>query len=62
MKAACKLSADNGITKLKTHAAWLKADHPDASPTLLEGLGETFMVSKLGLTPALIRGLDDQHH
>lgn len=42
MKAACKLSADNGITKLKTHAAWLKADHPDASPTLLVGPGETF--------------------
>jgi putative transposase len=57
MKAAYKLPADDGIAKLKTHAAWLKADHPDASAALLEGLEETFTVNKLGLTPALMRGL-----
>ncbi len=57
MKAAYKLSTDDGIAKLKTHAAWLKADYPDASAALLEGLEETFTVNKLGLTPALMRGL-----
>ena len=52
-----KLPAKEGIAKLKTHAAWLKADYPDASAALLEGLEETFTVNELGLTPALMRGL-----
>jgi len=57
MKAAYKLPAKEGMAKLKTHAAWLKADYPDASAALLEGLEETFTVNELGLTPALMRGL-----
>jgi putative transposase len=57
MKAAYKLPAKEGMAKLKTHAAWLKADYPDASAALLEGLEETFTVNQLGLTPALMRGL-----
>ncbi len=57
MKAACKLPARDGMAKLKTHAAWLQSDHPDASASLLEGLAQTFTVNELGLTPALMRGL-----
>ncbi len=57
MKAAYKLPARDGMAKLKTHAAWLQSNHPDASASLLEGLEETFTVNELGLTPALMRGL-----
>jgi putative transposase len=35
MKAAYKLPAKEGMVKLKTHAAWLKTEHPDASAALL---------------------------
>lgn len=57
IKAAYKLPANQGMARLKTQAAWLKADYPDAAASLLEGMEETFTVNKLGLTPALIRSL-----
>jgi putative transposase len=57
MKAAYKLPEKDGLAKLKTQAAWLKTQYPDASASLLEGLEETFTVNRLGLTPALMRCL-----
>ncbi|MEX3583214.1 MAG: transposase, partial [Burkholderia sp.] len=57
MRAAYKLPADDGLVRLKTQAAWLKIDHPDATASLLEGLEETFTVNRLDLTPRLIRSL-----
>jgi putative transposase len=57
MKAAYKLPEKEGLAKLKTQAAWLKTEYPDAAASLLEGLEETFTVNRLGLTPALMRCL-----
>ena len=52
-----KLSAEKGLARIKTQAAWLAKDYPDAAASLLEGLEETFTVNELGLTPALMRCL-----
>lgn len=57
MKAAYKLPAEKGLARIKTQAAWLAKDYPDAAASLLEGLEETFTVNELGLTPALMRCL-----
>ena len=57
MKAAYKLPAEKGLARIKTQAAWLEKDYPDAAASLLEGLEETFTVNELGLTPALMRCL-----
>jgi hypothetical protein len=45
------------MAKLKQQAKWLQAENPDAAASLLEGLEETFTVSRLKLTPALMRCL-----
>ena len=39
-----------GIQKLKVHAKHLKAQHPDAAASLLEGLEELFTINRLGVT------------
>lgn len=57
MRAAYKLAPKAGMAKLRQQAAWLKAEHPDAAASLLEGLEEIFTVNRLGLTPALVRCL-----
>jgi hypothetical protein len=57
LKAAYKLPEKEGLAKLKTQAAWLKTEYPDAAASLLEGLEETFTVNRLGLSPALMRCL-----
>lgn len=57
MRAAYQLSAKEGMAKLRQQASWLKAEHPDAAASLLEGLEEIFTVNRLGLTPALTRCL-----
>lgn len=57
MQAAYKLPEKEGIAKLKQQASWLKAEHPDAAASLLEGLEETFTVNRLKLTPSLMRCL-----
>jgi len=57
MHAAYKLPDKEGMAKLKQHAKWLQAQHPDAAASLLEGLEETFTVNRLKLTPALMRCL-----
>lgn len=58
MRAAFQApQAKEGMAKLKTHAGWLKTEHPDATASLLEGLEEMFTVNRLGLTPLLVRSL-----
>jgi len=57
MKAAHKLDADEGIGKLKQQARWLQTEYPSAAASLLEGLEETFTISRLGLPPKLRRCL-----
>jgi len=57
MTQALKDDADAGIQKLKAHAKHLKAQHPDAAASLLEGLEELFTINRLGLTGELARCL-----
>ena len=57
MTQALKGDADAGIQKLKAHAQHLKAQHPDAAASLLEGLEELFTINRLGVTGELARCL-----
>lgn len=57
MTQALKGDADVGIQKLKAHAKHLKAQHPDAAASLLEGLEELFTINRLGVTGELARCL-----
>ena len=57
MRAAYKLEADEGMSKLKQQARWLHSEHPSAATSLLEGLHETFTINRLGLPPKLRRCL-----
>ena len=57
MVQALKGDANAGITKLKAHANHLKAQHPDAAASLLEGLEELFTINRLGVTGELARCL-----
>ena len=49
--------ADTGLAQAKRLADQLRADHPDAAASLLEGLEEMFTVARLGITGALRRSL-----
>ncbi len=57
MAQALKGDADAGIVKLTAHAKHLKAQHPDAAASLLEGLTELFTINRLGVTGELARCL-----
>ena len=57
MAQALKGDADAGIQKLKAHAKHLKAQHPDAAASLLEGLEELFTINRLGVSGELARCL-----
>jgi putative transposase len=57
MRAAYKLPYKEGLARLKTQAAWLQKEHPQAAASLLEGLEETFTVNRLGLTATLMKCL-----
>lgn len=57
MRAAYKLDAEQGISRLKQLASELEVGHPDAARSLLEGLEESFTVSRLGLPPLLVLSL-----
>ena len=57
MAQALKGDAEVGIEKLKAHAKHLKAQHPDAAASLLEGLEELFTINRLGVTGELARCL-----
>ena len=57
MVQAFKGDAQAGVVKLKSHAKHLKAQHPDAAASLLEGLEELFTINRLGVTGELARCL-----
>ena len=57
MKAAFKLSADEGMKRLETLAESLSREYPDAAASLREGLWEMFTVIRLGLPKVLCRSL-----
>ena len=57
MSQAFKGDPEAGVQKLKTHAKHLKAQHPDAAASLLEGLEELFTINRLGVTGELARCL-----
>ena len=57
MTQALKGDADTGIKRLKAHAQHLRAQHPDAAASLLEGLEELFTLNRLGVTGELARCL-----
>ena len=57
LRAAYKLPYKEGLARLKTQAAWLQKEHPQAAASLLEGLEETFTVNRLGLTATLMKCL-----
>ena len=57
MAQAFKGEAEAGIHKLRAHAKHLKAQHPDAASSLLEGLEELFTINRLGVTGELARCL-----
>lgn len=57
MKQAFKLDAPRGKQRLKELAKDLKAQHPDAAASVLEGLDEMFTITDLGITGELARCL-----
>jgi transposase-like protein len=57
MKAAFRLSADEGIRRLEKQAQWLEREYPSAAASLREGLDELFTVNRLELSPSLSRCL-----
>lgn len=57
MKAAWKLSADEGKMRIKTFAESIARQYPDAASSALEGLDEMFTVNRLGLPKELCRTL-----
>lgn len=57
MKQAFKLDTTAGKLRLKELARSLKAQHPDAAASVLEGLDEMFTITELGITGELARCL-----
>ena len=57
MTQAFKLDATKGQQKLKELARQLRAQHPDAAASVLEGLAEMFTITQLGVTGELARCL-----
>lgn len=57
LKAAFKLEADDGTSKIEQYASWLERDWPAAAASLREGLSELFTINRLGLPSALRRCL-----
>lgn len=57
MKAAFKLSAEDGIKRLETLASWFDREYPGAAASLREGLEEMFTINRLSLPTSLRRSL-----
>jgi len=57
MRAAWKLSEPEGIAKMKLLAKELEVAYPDAARSVMEGLEDTFTITRLGLPPMLIASL-----
>lgn len=57
IRGAYKLPYKEGLARLKTQAAWLEKQYPQAAASLLEGLEETFTVNRLSLPGSLAKCL-----
>jgi len=57
IRAAWKLDAKDGMTRLRKLAEWLREDYPDAAGSLLEGMEECFTINRLQVPPSLHRCL-----
>jgi len=57
MRAAFKLSAEEGMKRLETLASWFDREYPGAAASLREGLEEMFTINRLGLPASLRRSL-----
>ncbi len=57
LRAAWKLTAKEGMARIKKLAAWLDTSYPSAASSLLEGLEECFTINRLDIPPALHRCL-----
>jgi putative transposase len=57
MRAAWKLSEPEGTAKMKQLAKELEVSYPDAARSVMEGLEETFTITRLQLPPMLIASL-----
>ena len=57
IRSAYKLPYKEGLARLKTQAAWLEKQYPQATASLLEGLEETFTINRLGLPSRLAKCL-----
>lgn len=57
MRAAYRLSAAEGMARLRKQAEWLEREYPSAAASLREGLEETFTINALELPPTLRRCL-----
>src|SRR6266568_7120196 len=54
-QAGKESNADRAEAQLRTLAKHLEVKHPGAATSLLEGLEETLTVTRLGLSPSLLR-------
>ncbi len=57
LRAAFRLPAKEGMTRLEKQAEWLEREYPSAAASLREGLAEMFTVNRLGVSPRLARCL-----
>jgi transposase-like protein len=57
MRAAFKLSEEDGMKRLETLASWFEREYPGAAASLREGLSEMFTINRLGLPASLRRSL-----
>ncbi len=57
LRAAWKLDAQEGMTRVEQYASWLELRWPKASSSLREGLEEMFTINRLGLPSKLRRCL-----
>ena len=57
LRAAWKLDAQEGVSRIEQYASWLELKWPKASASLREGLAELFTINRLGLPSKLRRCL-----
>jgi len=57
LRAAWKMNAKEGMSKLKKLAEWLEREYPSAAASLMEGLEECFTINRLDIPPSLHRCL-----
>ena len=57
IKAAWKMDAKSGMSKLRKMAEWLEHEYPDAAASLLEGMEECFTINRLEVPLSLHRCL-----